>query len=166
MVQWQTNSKRKASGGIRRSVNARDKKLFEKGGVISETKIGPDKRRSIRGMGATRKVKLLQSKQANVVGEKGKIFKSEIITVKGNNANKLFVRRNIMTKGAVIEIKSGAENRLARVTNRPGQTGTIEAVLLPMEAFKEFEKKQSAESAKRAQKADKTQNKAKEDQKE
>lgn len=166
MVQWQGKSKRKASGGIRRSVNARDKKLFEKGGTVAETKIGADKRVSLKGLGGkTRKVKLLHSKQANIVDEKGRIFKAEIVTVKGNNANKLFVRRNIMTKGAVIEVKHAAENRLARITSRPGQAGTIEAVLLPMEAYREFEKKQPAESAKAAQKAKETQNNAKEQEK-
>ncbi len=158
MVQWHTESKRKSSGGIRRSVNARDKKLSEKGGMIADTKIGADKRVSQRGMGGTQKVKLLQSKQANLVDEKGKTFKAEIVTVKGNAANKLFVRRNIMTKGAVIEIKHGAENRLAKVTNRPGQNGTIETVLLPIEAAEQFAKRQAAEKPKMPQNAEKTQN--------
>jgi len=160
MVQWQTESKRKPSGGIRRSVNARDKKLSEKGGTISETKIGAEKRVSSRGVGGTRKSKLLQSKQANVVDEKGKIHRSEIVTVKGNTANKLFVRRNVMTKGAVIEVKHGADSRLAKITNRPGQEGTIEALLLPVEAAEQFAKRQSAEKPKMPQKADKTQNNA------
>jgi small subunit ribosomal protein S8e len=141
MVQWQTESKRKRTGGIRRSVNARDKKLFERGGVVSETKLGQEKRVVQKGMGATTKSKLLQSKKANLVDDKGKTSKVEIITVKGNKANKLFVRRNIMTKGAVVEVKHGSENRLASVTNRPGQSGSIELKLLPLGAEKEFSKK-------------------------
>ena len=162
MVQWHTDSKRKSTGGNRRSVRASDKRLSQKGGMIAETKLGADKRASLKGKGNTHKVKLLQSKQANVVDEKGRITKSEIVTVKGNAANKLFVRRNIMTKGAVIEIKHGAENRLARITNRPGQTGTIESVLLPLEAAKEFVKERKEQEPRMPQKAKETQNTAKE----
>ncbi len=162
MVQWSKKSKRKPTGGIRRSTLARDKKLYEKGGVAAETKIGSEKKKSARGMGSRVKVKLLQSKQANIVDEKGRMLKAEIVTVKENLANKLFVRRNIMTKGAIIEVKAGAENRLARVTNRPGQTGTIEAVLLPIEAAKQFEKTRVAKEPKAVQKAEETQNKLKE----
>jgi small subunit ribosomal protein S8e len=165
MVQWQTESKRKRTGGIRRSIRARDKKLSERGGNIAETKIGAEKRLSLTSRGNTRKVKLLQSREANIVGEKGSMLKSEIVTVKGNAANKLFVRRNIMTKGAIIEVKYKAENRLAKITNRPGQSGTIEAVLLPLEAAEQFKKVQSAESVKTSQKAKETQNKSKEQEK-
>src|SRR3989338_7666137 len=162
MVQWQTESKRKRTGGIRRSTRARDKKLFERGGNIAETKIGADKRTVVKGMGKTRKAKLLQSRQANIVDEKGKTLKAEIVTVKENLANKLFVRRNIITKGAIIELKHGAENRLAKVTNRPGQTGAIEAVLLPPEAANQFAKRREAKTAKTAQNDEKSQNIGKE----
>ena len=43
-----------------------------------------------------------------------------------NPANRHFVRRNIMTKGTVIETEKGK----ARITSRPGQDGTINAVLI------------------------------------
>jgi small subunit ribosomal protein S8e len=43
-----------------------------------------------------------------------------------NQANIHYVRRNIINKGAIIETNLGK----ARVTSRPGQTGTINAVLL------------------------------------
>lgn len=158
MVQWQTQSKRKRTGGIRRSVRARDKKLSEKGGNIAETKIGAEKRLSLEARGNTRKIKLLQSRQANVVDEKGKTMRAEIVTVKGNAANKLFVRRNIMTKGAIIEVKHGAENRLAKVTNRPGQSGAIDAVLLPLETAEQFKRQQAHGSAKMPQNAEKSDN--------
>lgn len=163
MVQWQTKGKRKPTGGIRRSISARHKKLSEKGGVVADTKIGADKRVTLSTMGKTPKVKLLQSREANVVSEKGGITKAEIITVKGNSANKLFVRRNIMTKGAVIAVKHAAETRLARVTNRPGQSGTIEAVLLAPEEAKQFEKQRAPETAKVPQKDGETAKNAKED---
>ena len=43
-----------------------------------------------------------------------------------NPANVNYVRRNIVTKGAVIETSAGR----ARVTSRPGQDGQINAVLV------------------------------------
>jgi small subunit ribosomal protein S8e len=49
----------------------------------------------------------------------------KIKTVKENTANRNFIRRNIITKGAVIETEKG----LAIVTSRPGQAKMINAVL-------------------------------------
>ena len=52
--------------------------------------------------------------------------KVEILDVLDNTANRDFVRRKIITKGAVIETELGQ----ARVTSRPGQHGVINAVLV------------------------------------
>ena len=52
--------------------------------------------------------------------------KTEIISVVENPANIHYVRRNIMTKGAIIETELGK----AKITSRPGQTGTINAILI------------------------------------
>ncbi|MEK6949175.1 MAG: 30S ribosomal protein S8e, partial [Nanoarchaeota archaeon] len=49
-----------------------------------------------------------------------------IKTISGNPANRHFVRRNIMTKGAIIETEKGK----ARITSRPGQDGAVNAVLI------------------------------------
>ena len=51
---------------------------------------------------------------------------AEIEDVVENPANPNYVRRNIVTKGAVIQTSEGR----ARVTSRPGQTGQVNAVLL------------------------------------
>ena len=51
----------------------------------------------------------------------------KIETVKDNKANLHYMRRNILTKGAVIKTELGD----ARITNRPGQDGVINAILLP-----------------------------------
>jgi small subunit ribosomal protein S8e len=51
---------------------------------------------------------------------------AKIETVKENKANLHYTRRNIITKGAVIKTELGE----AVVTNRPGQDGMINAVLL------------------------------------
>jgi small subunit ribosomal protein S8e len=51
---------------------------------------------------------------------------AKIITVVQNQANPHFVRRNIMTKGAVVKTDIG----LVRITSRPGQDGTLNGVLV------------------------------------
>ena len=68
---------------------------------------------------------LIASSQANVIVD-GKTQKTTIKTVVENKADKDFVRRNIITKGAIIETELGK----AVVTSRPGQHGTVNAKLL------------------------------------
>jgi small subunit ribosomal protein S8e len=115
-----------------------------------------------KALGDNVKVKLLLSKQANIVDDKGRIVRAEIVTVKGNDANKLFVRRNIITKGAVIEVVLGADHRLAKVTNRPGQTGEIDAIVLPVDAIKQYTKERVVKEHKTAQTGETKQNTSKE----
>lgn len=135
MVEWHGKSVRKASGGLRRSVNARDKYLSERGGDISNTTIAveehPAKVKSIRTRGNNTKSMALRLQNANVTDPKtNKTTQMEIITVKENIANRQFSRKNILTKNAIIEVKHGAHTALAHVTSRPGQSGAASAVLL------------------------------------
>ena len=118
-------SKRKKTGGVYKAL--RHKRLFELGSEMIEIRPGERKVKVVKGMGGRRKLRAIRVKEANVyVPSQKKFQKSEIIQVKENLANPHFVRRNTITKGAVIETKLG----LARVTNRPGQEGTINAVLI------------------------------------
>ena len=81
--------------------------------------------RKIRARGASRKLRLLMTDTANLVenpGEKGKPVR--ILTVKENPASRDFTRRNVITKGAIIDTEAGP----ARVTSRPGQDGVVNAV--------------------------------------
>jgi len=55
-----------------------------------------------------------------------KIEKTKIKSVIENKANPQYIRRNIITKGAVIETELGK----AKVTSRPGQHGILNAVLI------------------------------------
>ena len=64
---------------------------------------------------------------ANVVDPSTGTTKSaEIKDVETNPASREFSRRRIITKGAIIETDLGN----ARVTNKPGKEGIINAVLL------------------------------------
>jgi len=72
-------------------------------------------------------MRLLRCKLANVADPKSGTTKlAKIITVKNNPANSFFARRNITTKGAVIETEIGD----AIVTSRPGQDGIVNAKLI------------------------------------
>ena len=90
-------------------------------------RIGETKRRVIRTRGGNRKVRLLSTNIAYVLDkDTGKVGKTEILGVVENPANPHFVRRNIITKGAIIETKLGK----VKVTSRPGQDGVVQGVLL------------------------------------
>ncbi len=56
----------------------------------------------------------------------GETKKIKIETVAENGANPNYVRRNLLTKGAIIKTEIGN----ARIMSRPGQDGVINAVLL------------------------------------
>jgi small subunit ribosomal protein S8e len=90
-----------------------------------ETKIGSEKKKFQRTHGGNTKVKLQRTEYANVsTGDK--TTKTKILSVADNTANRHFVRRNIITKGAIIETELGK----AQVTSRPGQHGVVNAVLV------------------------------------
>jgi small subunit ribosomal protein S8e len=126
MVQWHLRTKTKKSGGT--IGKKRDKKLYERGSDPTHTKIG--KKMELlqhRGRGKTIKHKLKTATEANITDPiSKKTFKAKILTVKENLADRQFARRNIITKGALIETEKG----LARVTSRPGQHGVVNAVLI------------------------------------
>jgi small subunit ribosomal protein S8e len=119
----QFRSKRKASGG---KYNAtRKKKLREVAREPLYTRIGEKKVKTYRVQGGNQKKSLLRSKEANVLID-GKYKKVKVEEVVENQANRHFVRRNILTKGAIIKTEAGN----AKVVNRPGQEGFINAILV------------------------------------
>jgi len=116
---------RTASGG--RVFVPRAKKLYELGREPTLTRIGDRKIVSNRTKGGHTKARLQQTTLANVFDPKKKTFiKATVNIVTSNHANRNFVRRNIITKGAVIDTSAGK----ARVTNRPGQEGQVNAILI------------------------------------
>jgi small subunit ribosomal protein S8e len=56
----------------------------------------------------------------------GETKKSGILNVEANPANINYVRRNLLTKGAIITTELGR----ARIVSRPGQDGVVNAVLI------------------------------------
>ncbi len=121
----QARSKRKVSGA--RYKKARKKRAFEVARSPSLTKLDQTKLLDIQVLGRHKKLRLLSTDKANVIDSKtGKSQLVNIKTILENPANRHYVRRNIMTKGTIIETDAGH----ARITSRPGQDGTVNAVLL------------------------------------
>ncbi len=125
MAIFQFRSKRKNSGGRYRAI--RKSKLREQGSLPAYTKPGKTKTRRVRVRGKNYKTKVLVGEFANVYDPKTKKnYKVKIETIVDNPANRHFIRRNIMTKSAIIKTEKGN----ARITSRPGQHGSINAVLI------------------------------------
>jgi len=126
MAIFQDKPKRKASGG-RYKATIYYKRNAQTGRLASLTTIGEKKAKTIRTIGGNRKVKILSINKANLIDPKTK--KAVVVEFKNtteNPANRHFIRRNIITKGSVIETSKGK----ARITNRPSQEGFINAVLI------------------------------------
>ncbi len=112
------------TGGRRRKF--RDKKLSQIGGVFPATRVAAkDLKTSVRARGGSRNIKLKKASMINVVMKDGKMKKAAIKRVMESH-NPEFVRMNIITKGAVLETELGK----VRVTNRVGQDGIVNGVLL------------------------------------
>ncbi|OPY30343.1 MAG: 30S ribosomal protein S8e [Methanocella sp. PtaU1.Bin125] len=124
-MRYQGNSVRKATGG--RLKHNRGKRKFELGRDITQPVIGPTRNKIVNVMGNGTKVKVLKEEFANVTDPKtGKTQRVKMTTVTANPANKNFVRRNILTRGAVVTTEMGK----AKITSRPGQDGDVNAVLI------------------------------------
>lgn len=125
MALSQAVSRRKPSGGRYKAY--RKKRQYELGREPSFTKLGKRKVQLIRVMGGNFKLRMLSADTANLYEPKSKSFKQvKIKTITYNPANRHFIRRNIMTKGSVIDTELGK----ARITSRPGQDGVVNAVLV------------------------------------
>ena len=121
----QARSKRKASGARYTSTLSKRKHMI--GRLAAMTKVGVAKLKQVRTKGGGEKAKLLSIDVANVLDPKTKkATVMKITNVLENPANRYYVRRNVITKGTIIETEKGK----AKVTSRPGQDGTVNAVLL------------------------------------
>ncbi|HIP17077.1 MAG TPA: 30S ribosomal protein S8e [Methanothermococcus okinawensis] len=124
---WQGKSKRKPTGGKYKLVVKKHKR--EMGRNPAETHLTEDevKIKVVRTRGGNIKVKLMRTNYANVIDPKNNVCKKvTILNVVENDANKHYIRRNIITKGAIIDTEIGK----AKVTSRPGQDGVVNAILI------------------------------------
>jgi small subunit ribosomal protein S8e len=125
MVRLTERANRKETG--KKYVANRKKKKFNLAGIPAYTKVGERADRHVRMMGGDEKTKILSDNMVSLYDPKTKkCAKATIKTVTANPANRHFVRRNILTKGSVVDTDKGK----ARITSRPGQEEVINAVLI------------------------------------
>ncbi len=151
MANVHSKSLRKPTGGMRRA--ARKKRKGELGRPHLAVTVGEEKRKLIRVRGGNIKQRMLKAEFA-VVSDGAKTKKVRITDVVENTANPFFIRRNIITKGAVINTEAG----YARVSSRPGQHGVVNAVLLS--DYKLPEKKAKKLAKQKREKTEKTEKKS------
>ena len=126
MALSQLKASSKPSGG-RYKKNFRKKRAYELGREPAYTGLGKKRVKVIRTRSDHRKFRILSTETANLFDPKTKKYEQvKIKTIVENPANRHFVRRNIMTKGAIIDTEKGK----ARITSRPGQDGIVNAVLV------------------------------------
>ena len=121
----QGKSIRSPSGA--RNVANRGKRKSELGRDPAETRVDEKRLRKIRTRGGNEKLRLATANKINLTDVKsGKSQVTDILGVIENDANPNYVRRNIVTKGAVVETPEGN----AKVTSRPGQDGVVNGILI------------------------------------
>ena len=121
----QGKSIRSPSGA--RNVANRGKRKSELGRDPAETRVDEKRLRKIRTRGGNEKLRLAAANKINLTDVKsGKCQITDILGVIENDANPNYVRRNIITKGAVVETPEGN----AKVTSRPGQDGVVNGILI------------------------------------
>lgn len=124
-MSWQGKSKRKYTGGKYKP--SRKKRIYEKGRDFLPMTVGKVKRKKNRIRGGGEKLILLSGDKICVTDKKTGITKNaEVKRVVENPANPHYVRRNIITKGAIVETDLGK----VKVTSRPGQNGVLNGTLI------------------------------------
>jgi len=128
MVDWQGRSLKKGSSG--RIWPSRKKRKYEMGRETVDTEVGDRETTKVSVRGNGEKSRLVSVNEVNITDPtSGESEKSEIKTVLENPADPNLARRDIITKGAIIETQAGK----ARVTSRPGQEDNLNAVLIEEE---------------------------------
>lgn len=122
---WHDKSRKKISGGKFKERRGKKKSELGREGLSCEV-MEKDRRKKVGVRGyKNQKERLQHAGQVNLTDkEKGKTSKEKIDEVIENPANPHFARRDIITKGAIIQTSDGK----AKVTSRPGQDGQINAI--------------------------------------
>jgi small subunit ribosomal protein S8e len=116
---------RKLTGG--RKVAMRGRRKFEIDRYPNEAVAGPAQIVVRRTRGKNNKVAFKTAEFANVIDQENKkVFRSKILRVTKNPANRDYERRGVISKGALIEIENGT----AKVVSRPGQDGVVNAIIV------------------------------------
>ena len=129
MAKWHGISRRKPSGGrLKRPNRYRGKRRTEVSSEAQYAYIGEkDDRKMYRKNAGTLTARLLSANTVNVnLPKEGKTVKATINSVIANDADPNFIRRNIVTKGSIVNTSMGK----VKITSRPGMHGVISGILL------------------------------------
>ena len=114
----------KFTGGRLKPARMRRKSEIDR--YPNEPILGKDSIVPRRVRGGNLKLALKHIEFLNVnVRENKKTIKTKIIKVVRNPANKDYERRGVLSKGAFVETELG----IARIISRPGQNGSVNAIL-------------------------------------
>jgi|TARA_B110000014_G_C20100710_1_gene577741 small subunit ribosomal protein S8e len=128
MAHWHGISRRKPTGGrLKRPNRYRGKRRTEIASEKQFASIGEPVRKVYRKRSGLQTVRILTDNVVNVNDpKKGVTKKANMVTVVESPADVNYVRRNIVTKGAVVDTDAGK----VRLTSRPGKDGVLNGVLI------------------------------------
>ena len=128
MAHWHGISRRKPTGGrLKRPNRYRGKRRTEIASEKQFASIGEPLRKVFRKRSGLQTVRILTENVVNVNDpKKGVTKKANMVTVVESPADVNYVRRNIVTKGAVVDTDAGK----VRLTSRPGKDGVLNGVLI------------------------------------
>ena len=129
MAKWHGISRRKPSGGrLKRPNRYRGKRRTEVSSEAQYAYIGEkDDRKMYRKNAGSQTTRLLSANTVNVnVPKEGTTVKATINSVIANDADPNFIRRNIVTKGSIVDTSMGK----VKITSRPGMHGVTSGILL------------------------------------
>ena len=114
----------KLTGGRRHPLRTRRK--YEIDRYPNEALAGPQVTITRKVRGKNQKTSLKTIDFVNLAIPNSKVKKSKIVRVLENPTNNDYQRRGVITKGAIIETEEGK----CKVVSKPGQSGTVNAILL------------------------------------
>jgi len=129
MAKWHGISRRKPSGGpLKRPNRYRGKRRTEVSSEAQYAYIGEkDDRKMYRKNAGSQTTRLLSANTVNVnIPKEGSTDKATITSVIANDADPNFIRRNIVTKGSIVDTSMGK----VKITSRPGMHGVASGILL------------------------------------
>ena len=129
MAKWHGISRRKPSGGrLKRPNRYRGKRRTEVSSEAQYAYIGEkDDRKMYRKNAGSQTTRLLLANTVNVnIPKEGKTVKATLNSVIANDADPNFIRRNIVTKGSIVDTSMGK----VKITSRPGMHGVASGILL------------------------------------
>ena len=129
MAKWHGISRRKPSGGrFKRPNRYRGKRRTEVSSEAQYAYIGEkDDRKMYRKNAGSQTTRLLSANTVNVnIPKEGTTVKATINSVIANDADPNFIRRNIVTKGSIVDTSMGK----VKITSRPGMHGVASGILL------------------------------------